>query len=27
MLNGIICKFTVYVHSYSGLAIPMAYVN
>ena len=27
MLNGIICKFTVSVHSYSGLAIPMAYVN
>jgi hypothetical protein len=27
MLNGIICKFTVYIHSYLGFARPMAYVN
>ena len=27
MLNGIICKFTVYIHSYFGFARPMAYVN
>ena len=27
MLNGIICKFTVYTHSYSGMIKPMAYIS